>query len=70
MTIERVELKHFFLYILTIYLEGLSSAHPVREGASRGVLRWSWDCGVYGREETFPRALGRPWVAVRAHYRL
>jgi hypothetical protein len=54
MTIERVELKHFFLYILTIYLEGLSSAHPVREGASRGVLRWSWDCGAYGREGDVP----------------
>jgi hypothetical protein len=54
MTIERVELKHFFLYILTVYLEGLSSAHPVREGASRGVLRWSWDCGAYGREGDVP----------------
>ncbi len=69
MTIERVELKHFFLS----FLDKIPIRIILPSSGSRGALLEASRGGVgiaapAGMRETFPRALGRPWVAVRAHY--
>jgi hypothetical protein len=53
---------------LTTFCFGLYSYYPVHEGRFMRRLEVERDAAPAGVGRTYPRELGRPWVAVRAHY--